>query len=335
MIHACCSGPRCSRIAHDIWQSAELHCTTRVSALNSRFNGFSPSLIELLNLDVRLMMPMLPLTIFLGFLLAIAAPWIYRIAGRATGWTLAIFPFLLTAYFISFIGPVASGETYHTYHAWVPTLGVNLSCTLDGLSLLFVLLINGVGGLVLIYASGYLKGHPLLGRFYAFLLMFMASMQGLVLASNILLVFVFWELTSLSSYLLIGFEQFRPQARASALQALLVTGGGGLALMAGFLLLGDSAGTFEIAALLPQAEQLRSHALYAPMLFLILAGAFTKSAQFPFHFWLPAAMEAPTPVSAYLHSATMVKAGIYLLARLSPILGGTELWCGTVSVVGG
>ncbi len=278
--------------------------------------------------------PSLPLAIASIFVLAIAAPWVNRFAGRSAGWLLAILPFCLTAYFASFTGAVASGETFQSELIWVPTLGVNLSCSLDGLSLLFALLINGVGGLVLIYAGGYLEGHPLLGRFYSFLLMFMASMLGLVLSANLLGLFVFWELTSLSSYLLIGFDQSRPQARASALQALLVTGGGGLALMAGLLLLGSAGGSFEIALLQSQAEHLRSHALYVPAVLLILAGAFTKSAQFPFHFWLPAAMEAPTPVSAYLHSATMVKAGIYLIARLSPALGGTDLWIGTVSTVG-
>ncbi len=278
--------------------------------------------------------PSLPLAIVSVFLLAVAAPWVNRLAGRTTGWLLAILPFGLTVYFASFVGVIASGEIFHSEFVWVPTLGVNLTCSLDGLSLLFALLINGVGGLVLIYAGGYLKGDPLLGRFYAFLLMFMASMLGLVLSANLLALFVFWELTSLSSYLLIGFDQSRPRARASALQALLVTGGGGLALMAGLLLLGDAAGSFEIVSLQSQAD-LRSHALYMPAVLLILVGAFTKSAQFPFHFWLPAAMEAPTPVSAYLHSATMVKAGVYLMARLSPALGGTDLWIGVVSTVGG
>jgi len=273
--------------------------------------------------------------VFLGFILALIAPALHRATGRAAGWILALAPLAVTAYFAGFLGPIASGETFHVGHAWVPSLGVNLSFTLDGLGLLFALLVNGVGALVLVYAGGYLAGHPDLGRFYALLLTFMASMLGLVLADNLLLLFVFWELTSWSSYFLIGFEHERAAARAASLQALLVTAGGGLALMAGFLLLGQAGGSLELSALLDGSTDARAHPLYAPILLLVLVGAFTKSAQFPFHFWLPAAMEAPTPVSAYLHSATMVKAGVYLLARLSPVLGGTELWVGIVSVVGG
>lgn len=273
-------------------------------------------------------------SVFSGFILALIAPWLCRVTGRAAGWTLALLPLTLTVYFASFLGAIASGEVFHVRYDWVPALGVNLSFTLDGLSLLFALLVSCVGALVLVYSGGYLAGHIQLGRLYAFLLVFMASMLGLVLADNLLALFVFWELTSISSYLLIGFDHDRPDARSAALQALLVTGGGGLALMAGLVLLGQAGGSLELSTLLTQGGILRSHALYVSALLLILAGAFTKSAQFPFHFWLPAAMEAPTPISAYLHSATMVKAGVYLLARLSPALGGTDIWIGTVSVVG-
>src|SRR4051794_12428517 len=205
-----------------------------------------------------------------GFILALVAPGLCRFTGRAAGWTLALLPMVLTVYFASFLGEIASGETVHVRHDWVPALGLSLSFTLDGLSLLFALLICGVGALVLVYAGGYLAGHPQLGRLYAFLLTFMASMLGLVLADNLLLLFVFWELTSISSYLLIGFDHERAEARAAALLALLVTGGGGLALMAGLVLLGQAGGSLELSTLLGQADRLRAHPLYVPALLLIL-----------------------------------------------------------------
>lgn len=187
---------------------------------------------------------------------------------------------------------------------------------------------------MVIYASGYLSGHPHCGRFYAALFMFMASMLGLVLADNLILLFICWELTSLSSYFLIGFYHEKEESRSSALQALLVTGIGGLALLVGFLALGAITGSMECSALSAHKESIRSHVFYGPVLFLILAGAFTKSAQFPFHFWLPNAMTAPAPVSAYLHSCTMVKAGVYLIARLYSTLGGTPIWTAVVTTVG-
>ena len=268
----------------------------------------------------------LTVAILSGYLGALAAPWLHRLCRRVSGWILALVPVALAVHFGSYIEQVAAGETFRVSYAWAPSLGVALSFYLDGLSLLFALLISGIGALILVYAGGYLAGHPQLGRLYAFLLMFMASMLGLVLADNLLALFVFWELTSLSSYLLIGFDHEREKARAAALQALLVTGGGGLALLVGLLLLGQAGGSLELSTLIGHAGDLRSHPLYVPGLLLVLLGAFTKSAQFPFHFWLPSAMEAPTPVSAYLHSATMVKAGVYLLARLSPALGGTGVW---------
>ena len=269
-----------------------------------------------------------------GFVMALIAPWLHRIARKASGWVIALFPMALTVWFAGRIGEVAAGEVFAASYDWVPSLGITLSLFLDGLSLLFALLISGIGALVVVYAGCYLAGHAYLGRFYAFLLMFLASMLGLVLANNIITLFVFWELTSVSSYLLIGFEHEREAARRAALQSLLVTSLGGLALLAGLLLLGQAGGSMELSELLTQGETIREHPFYLPMLLLILAGAFTKSAQFPFHFWLPSAMQAPTPVSAYLHSATMVKAGIYLLARLSPALGGTETWFYVVTAAG-
>ncbi|HUE72389.1 MAG TPA: putative monovalent cation/H+ antiporter subunit A [Pirellulaceae bacterium] len=269
-----------------------------------------------------------------GFVAAAVAPWLVRIARGAAGWVLAAVPLGLLAYLAGQLGSIAPHGLSVSY-PWVPSLGVRFSFHLDGLSLTMAVLITGVGALVLIYAGGYLAGHRQLGRFFAFLMAFMASMLGLVLADNALTMFVFWELTSITSYLLIGFDHERPEARSAALQALLVTGAGGLALLAGLLLLGQigqdlglpAAASLEISTLRTLGkESVAGHALYLPALLLILGGALTKSAQFPFHFWLPSAMEAPTPVSAYLHSATMVKAGVYLLARLSPVLAGTEAW---------
>jgi len=274
------------------------------------------------------------IAVFSGFLVAAIAPLLVRYSRRAAGPLIALAPAAIALYFATYISSVSSGQTFSVAYSWAPSLGVNLSFYLDGLSLLFALLISGIGALVLLYAGSYLAEHPSLNRFYTLLLLFMAAMLGLVLADNLLTLFIFWELTSISSYLLIGFEHGEAKARASALQALLVTGGGGLALLAGLLLLGQIGGSLELSDLLQQGAAVKSHALYLPILLLILAGAFTKSAQVPFHFWLPNAMAAPTPVSAYLHSATMVKAGVYLLARLTPVLGGTEPWVLIVTTVG-
>jgi multicomponent Na+:H+ antiporter subunit A len=213
-------------------------------------------------------------------------------------------------------------------------LGIRLSFRFDGLSILFALLITGIGTLVYVYGTTYLADRRDLPRFWAYLTLFMVSMLGLTLSENLIALFVFWELTSISSYLLIGIDHERQEARDAALQALLVTAGGGLALLAGFVLLGSIAGSFELSTILARGDAIRAHAHSVPALLLILLGAFTKSAQVPFHFWLPSAMEAPTPVSAYLHSATMVKAGVYLLARLSPAFAGTEEWTAIVTITG-
>ncbi len=269
-----------------------------------------------------------------GFALALVAPWVSHAGRHKAGWALALLPAGLTAYFAAALPTVAAGGAILASLDWVPALEMKFSFRLDGLSALFTVLITGIGTLVVVYSGDYLKGHPRLGQFYAYLLLFMASMLGLVLADNLITLFVFWELTSVSSYLLIGFEHERAEARAAALQALLVTGSGGLALLGGLILLGYTGGSFELTDLLTRGGLVRDHALYLPILVLVLAGAFTKSAQVPFHFWLPTAMEAPTPVSAYLHSATMVKAGVYLLARLSPVLGGTDAWAVVVTSFG-
>lgn len=231
-------------------------------------------------------------------------------------------------------GAALSGETPAVTLAWIPTLGLSFSLWLDPLALLFAGLILGIGLLVVIYAQGYLDRTEPTARFLAFLMMFQGAMVGIALSSNVVLMLVFWEMTSLASFLLIGFWRDRADARQGARMALTVTGGGGLALIAGMVLLGKAAGSYDLPTILSRADIVQASPLYPAILLLILAGAFTKSAQFPFHFWLPHAMSAPTPVSAYLHSATMVKAGIFLLARLWPVLAGTDLWFGIVTPVG-
>lgn len=268
------------------------------------------------------------------FVLALLAPLIHRMTGRLTGWIFAALPAAWALYFGSFLPKILSGQAQFESLVWVKTMGLSLSFYLDGLSLLFFLLIAGIGAFILIYTEGYMAGHSQKGRFFSYLLFFMGSMMGVVLASNLLALFVFWELTSISSYLLIGFNHEEEKSRAGALQALLVTGAGGVALLAGFILVGIAGGSMEMSELISQGDILRQSQLYLPILLLVLAGAFTKSAQFPFHFWLPNAMAAPTPVSAYLHSATMVKAGVYLLARMNPVLGGTPLWQTLLTVFG-
>lgn len=276
----------------------------------------------------------LVLAIFSGFVLGMVAPFLHRVTRGVTGWIISALPFFLLAYFASFIKVIKHGEVVSTVYNWVPGMGINLSFYIDGLGLLFAMLITGIGGFVIIYASIYLAGHIYLGRFYLFILMFMASMLGVVLSDNVITLFIFWELTGITSYFLIGFNCEREESRNAALQALLVTGIGGLALLAGFIMMGSAAGSYELSDMLNSGDLLRNHSLYIPILILVFAGAFTKSAQVPFQFWLPNAMEAPTPISAYLHSATMVKAGVFLLARLTPILGGTDVWFYTVSFTG-
>ncbi|MBK1644243.1 monovalent cation/H+ antiporter subunit A [Thiocapsa imhoffii] len=218
------------------------------------------------------------------------------------------------------------GETVIQRIPWLPGFGLDLMFRLDGLGLLFALMILGMGLLIILYARYYLAERDCMGRFYGYLLLFMGSMLGIVLSENLILLLMFWELTSLSSFLLISYWQHREDARTGARMALTVTGLGGVAMLGGFVLLGEIAGSYELSVILASGDLIRADPLYTPMLVLILLGALTKSAQFPFHFWLPHAMAAPTPVSAYLHSATLVKAGVFLLARLFPVLSGTVEW---------
>ena len=231
-------------------------------------------------------------------------------------------------------GPVIGGTVPSARWEWVPALGLDLTLMVDPLGLMFAGLILGIGLLVVIFAHFYLYAGEATGRFFASLMLFQGAMLGIVIAGNVLLLLVFWELTSLASFLLIGFWQHKPEGRQGARMALAVTGGGGLALIGGLLLLGLVAGSYDLATILERGDIVRASPLYPVALILILLGCFTKSAQFPFHFWLPHAMAAPTPVSAYLHSATMVKAGVFLLARLWPVLAGTELYTGIVTSVG-
>ncbi|ACE84788.1 monovalent cation/H+ antiporter subunit A [Cellvibrio japonicus] len=246
----------------------------------------------------------------------------------------ALGPLLALVLLLGKVPALFERQVFFFHQPWLPQLGLDLSLRLDGLGMIFALLILGIGLLVILYARYYLAKEDSLGRLYAFLLLFMMAMLGIVLSDNLLLLIVFWELTSLSSFLLISFWSHRSEARKGARMALAITGAGGLTLLAGALILGQITGSYSLQVILQSAEQIQAHALYPLALCLILIGAFTKSAQFPFHFWLPHAMAAPTPVSAYLHSATMVKAGVFLLARLYPALSGSDWWFYLVTFVG-
>jgi multicomponent Na+:H+ antiporter subunit A len=275
------------------------------------------------------------LLVLASFAAAAVAPIVHRLMPKISGYVLALAPAGMAAYLLQLAPRVASeGGFESTSVAWAPSLDIHFVFYLDGLSLAFGLLISGIGALIVCYTGGYLHGHKHEGRFQSFMFLFMGSMLGVVLAGNLITLFVFWELTSLTSFLLIGFEYEKKESRYAAIQALVVTGFGGLILLAGLILLGQVAGTYTLAELLTKREAIQESTLYLPILVLVLAGAVTKSAQFPFHFWLPNAMAAPTPASAYLHSSTMVKAGVYLLARMHPVLGGTEAWTYSVTAFG-
>ncbi|HWO95208.1 MAG TPA: Na+/H+ antiporter subunit A [Bacillus sp. (in: firmicutes)] len=281
-------------------------------------------------------MSLLHFAAFSPFLLAALVPFVYKHFRKVhTGWFVLPLPVLLFTYFIQFIHTVSSGKAYEQSFRWIPSLHVDVHFYIDGLSLLFALLITGIGSLVVLYSIYYLsKEKEALHSFYVYLLLFMGAMLGVVLSDNMIVLYTFWELTSLSSFLLIGYWYQREKSRYGAQKSMLITVFGGLSMLGGFVILYVMSGTFSIREIVQNTGAIVSHELFIPALILILLGAFTKSAQFPFHIWLPDAMEAPTPVSAYLHSATMVKAGIYLLARLSPIFADTSVWFITVSAVG-
>jgi multicomponent Na+:H+ antiporter subunit A len=246
-----------------------------------------------------------------------------RVLGRRIGWVLAILPAGLFIGFLRFTASIEAGRTVTERWPWAPSLGVELALRLDGFAYLFCLLITGIGALVVIYAGSYLaeRSPTDRARFVALILLFMTAMLGAVLADNLIVLFLFWEATSLLSFLLIGFDVDSASARRSALMSLRVTAGGGLALLAAVLLIGMELGSYSLSDAIARAPELAQSRWIIPILAGIFIGAFTKSAQFPFHFWLPNAMQAPTPASAYLHSATMVKLGVYLLARFEPLIG--------------
>ncbi|WP_298245977.1 putative monovalent cation/H+ antiporter subunit A [uncultured Christiangramia sp.] len=273
--------------------------------------------------------------ILTGFIFSILLVFVGKFFKGKLSILASIVPLGLFLYFFQFIAPIADGEVITRSFQWIPSFGVDLGFKLDGLSLLFSLMITGIGFLVFAYTSSYLKGHEYLDRFYGYLAAFMGAMLGLVLSDNMITLFVFWELTSISSFFLIGFNNTNPASRKSAMTALGITGIGGLLLLASALLLNNITGTYSISEMLSMSEAIRGNEFYAVAVLLLFGAAFTKSAQFPFHFWLPGAMKAPTPVSTYLHSATMVKAGIYLLMRFTPILGGENIWNYTLIIVGG
>lgn len=246
----------------------------------------------------------------------------------------AVAPIIALAILLSYTQSVFAGHIWQFQADWIPLLGLNIHFRLDGLAYLFAFLILAIGLLVILYARYYLSEQDSMPRFYAYLMLFMTAMLGIVLSGNILQIWLFWELTSISSFLLISFWWHKSEARRGARMALTITGAGGLCLLAAFILLGNIVGSYELSTVLQHADLIQNHPYYSVLLLLFLLGCFTKSAQFPFHFWLPNAMAAPTPVSAYLHSATMVKAGIFLLARFYPALSGTELWFLLVSLTG-
>ncbi|SFP19790.1 Na+/H+ antiporter subunit A [Salibacterium halotolerans] len=272
----------------------------------------------------------LHLAIIAPFIAAVFVPLLYKkIPSIHTGWFVLFVPAILFIYFLQHIPTTSQEGAVTAAFPWVPSLGINFRAYVDGLGLLFALLITGIGALVVLYSIYYLsKKRESLHTFYTFLLMFMGAMLGVVLSDNMIVLYLFWEITSVSSFLLISYWYEREKSLYGALKSMLITVLGGFSMLVGFVLLYSITGTFSIQETIASSSEIVSHDLFLPAMLTILLGAFTKSAQFPFHIWLPDAMEAPTPVSAYLHSATMVKAGIYLVARLTPVfaVSGEWLW---------
>lgn len=275
--------------------------------------------------------------ILLPFLAAIVVPLIYRSFNNKihTGWFVVLVPVFIFINLLLLIPSISNGENIFTSMNWIPSLGINFDIYMDGLALMFGLIISGIGALVVIYSIFYMdKNREALHNFYIYLLLFMGAMLGLVSSDNVFVLYTLWELTSVSSFLLIAYWYERKKSREGALKAMIITVFGGLAMLAGLILLTMITDTYSLREMIAHVDFIQESSLFIPALVLILLGAFTKSAQFPFSIWLPDAMEAPTPVSAYLHSATMVKAGIYLVARMTPIFGGSATWFWLVAGIG-
>lgn len=271
------------------------------------------------------------------FLFAIIVPFIYKYFSPRvhTGWFVLLVPVVLFLYLLRFLPRISKGKDLLRSVPWMPSFHIDFTLYVDGLGLIFGLLITGIGALVILYSIYYMSKHTeALHNFYVYLLLFMGAMLGVVFSDNLLVLYVFWELTSISSFLLIAYWYQRERSRHGAQKSMLITIFGGLSMLAGFIMLSMITGTYSIREMLTHVREITSHTLFLPAMILILLGAFTKSAQFPFSIWLPSAMEAPTPISAYLHSATMVKAGIYLVARFTPVFGGEAEWFWLVSGIG-
>ncbi|MEO8838693.1 MAG: proton-conducting transporter membrane subunit, partial [Herbaspirillum sp.] len=262
----------------------------------------------------------------LPFIGSLCAAFLPANARNAEAWLAGVVGLICVALTLSLWPQIADGQVLRASVAWVPLLGLNFVLRVDGYAWLFALLVSAMGTLVVLYARYYMSPKDPVPRFFSFFLAFMGAMLGIVLSGNLIQMVLFWELTSLTSFLLIAYWHHRLDARRGARMALMVTAGGGLCLLAGVLLLGRIVGSYDLDTVLASGNLVRAHAWYPVVLVLIAIGALTKSAQFPFQFWLPHAMAAPTPVSAYLHSATMVKAGVFLLVRLWPVLAGTDVW---------
>ncbi|KTW20774.1 Na+/H+ antiporter subunit A [Staphylococcus xylosus] len=280
-------------------------------------------------------MSLLHISVLLPFVFALIIPIVYRFYKRIhLGWFVLPIPVVLFIYFLSYISTTMSGNNIMQKANWMPHFGMNFNLYVDGLGLLFSLLITGIGSLIILYSISYLSRQEQLGNFYCYLLLFMGAMLGVVLSDNLIILYLFWELTSFSSFLLISFWRDKQASIYGAQKSMLVTVFGGLSLLGGIILLSIAGGTTSIQELIQNVSEIQTSPFFILSMILVLIGAITKSAQFPFYIWLPDAMEAPTPVSAYLHSATMVKAGLYLVARVTPIFAVSQGWIWSVTLIG-